>query len=120
MKVYDVTAYDKSTTGSVFHTHIVVGALRTDDKRYLNKELGEYGLTDDNVHFYFTQDEFFCVLEFLYVIERETRITVKAKRKKEKVDVYREAIRTWPISDMTPFTVTFEDEPRVYQEEWQS
>lgn len=72
IRVFEATAYDKSTRHASYETYIVSGLTDTDNLVWVNDQLKPYGITDDDVHCYFEDgaldgrtfkdtDEFFYV-----------------------------------------------------------
>ena len=76
IRVFEATAYDKSTKDVSFETYLVSGLSDTDNSAWLNDQLRPYGVCDDGVHYYFAEGElddraFIDTDEFFYLVREE-------------------------------------------------
>lgn len=76
IRVFDATAYDKEMKNLSYDTYIVSGITDTNNRIWVNDQLKPYGITDEDVHYYFTEDELDdCAYkdtdEFFYLIGEE-------------------------------------------------
>lgn len=73
IRVFEATAYDKCTKDWSYETYLVSGLTDTDNLVWVNDQLKPYGITDEDVHYYFEDgaldgrtfkdtDEFFYLL----------------------------------------------------------
>ena len=53
IRVFEVTAYDKCTKDWSYETYIVSGLTGTNNLEWVNDQLKPYGITDEDVHYYF-------------------------------------------------------------------
>ena len=76
IRVFEATAYDKSTNGISFETYLVSGLGETDDTQWISEQLKPYDVLEDEVHYYFAEGElddraFIDTDEFFYLIREE-------------------------------------------------
>ena len=76
IRVFTATAYDKCMKDMSYETYIVEGIQDTDNDAWVNDQLAPYGITDDDVHYYFAEGElddrvYIDTDEFFYLIGGE-------------------------------------------------
>lgn len=85
MRVFNATAYDKYQKNVSFPTYLVEGVQDTDNDTWVNDQLAPYGITDDDVHYYFGDGEiddceYVDTPEFFYTIGYEEKANGKDNR----------------------------------------
>lgn len=76
IRVFEATAYDKCTKDWSYETYLVSGLTDTDNLVWVNDQLKPYGITDEDVHYYFEDGAldgrtFKDTEEFFYLLGEE-------------------------------------------------
>lgn len=76
IRVFEAEAYDKCTRDMHYTTYVVSGLTDTDNLVWVNDQLKPYGITDDDVHYYFEEGAldgrtFKDTGEFFYLLGEE-------------------------------------------------
>lgn len=76
IKVFEATVYDKYNDDKTYETYIVSGIEKTSDVNLINHLLKPFGVTDEDIHYYFADGELdnkVCkdTEEFFYILGEE-------------------------------------------------